>query len=134
MEYELTLEQTKEFISFVKFILIKEGFSSIVIVADARLKENGIEELFVENPRIYLETLLIEIVNVLESISSFNYDKLISDFNDSVKGENIINSILVEYFNDGIISEFNLKDLPNYDYGEIVQDFKGILNKIKKQN
>lgn len=128
----MTPEQATEIREYLINQLNANGFSHIVTEVNTRLEENYEEKEFKKNPRYLLTFFLSESIDVLESLSNKNFDRLLNKFNEFNKGDDRVESISVELLNQGEPVYFDLKDLP--DYKDITETFHDILNEIINEN
>lgn len=127
----MTPEQSTEIREHLINQLNANGFSDIVTEVNIRLEEDYEQKDFERNSHYLLNFFLSESIDVLESLSNKNFDKLLSKFNEFNEGDYDIESISVELLDQGEPVYFNLKDLP--DYKEIIEAFQKILNRINNE-
>ena len=128
----MTQEQATELREFLVRELNTNGYSDIVLEVTTRLEESYDEEHFERNPFYLLRFFLSESIQVLDSLSNNNFDRLITRFNKVINGNVRIEGISVELLNQGEQVYYDLRALPTY--GEISATFQEILNEISNYN
>lgn len=132
----ITLQEAAELRDHLITELERTGYGGIVTQVISRLEEDPERDAIEQgNPVYFLNYFLSQAIDVFETISNDNYERLLNRFNEYLHTENNgIEAVEVELVggNRNEPSFYDLKQLPSYK--EIIEVLKSIQREINSDN